>query len=184
VSARRDPERDAPPPRPEALDTVRVDVPCTCAAGTATLCAARPNELPSGAFCPGCARPIALHDDHLTAEGGLTGCLACGHPELYRTKAFPRSLGIAIVVVAAVLAPFTYYMSLVVAAAIDCAAYLAVKDVLVCYACGARHHGFPRKPKHPRFDREIAERLRYGERAVMGKPMRPGGTAGAPEPEH
>jgi len=28
------------------------------------------------------------------------------------------------------------------------------------------------------------EALRYGARAVMGKPMRPGGTADAPEPEH
>ena len=34
------------------------------------------------------------------------------------------------------------------------------------------------------FDREIDERLRYGERAVMGKPMRESGTANAPEPEH
>jgi len=50
--------------------------------------------------------------------------------------------------------------------------------------CGARHRGFSPRPRHPRFDREIDERLRYGERAVMGKPMREGGTADAPEPEH
>jgi hypothetical protein len=50
--------------------------------------------------------------------------------------------------------------------------------------CLARHHRFCPQPRHPRFDREIEERLKFGERAVMGKPMREGGTAGAPEPEH
>jgi hypothetical protein len=163
---------------------VHVDLPCGCAAGTVRVAAARPNELPQQVCCPGCGRVLDLHEAHLTPDGGLTGCLACGHPELYRTKAFPRRLGIAIVVVATALAPFTYYMSLVAAAAIDLAAYLALKDVLVCYVCRASHHGFARDPRHPRFDREIDERLRYGERAVMGKPLRPGGTAGAPEPEH
>jgi len=33
-------------------------------------------------------------------------------------------------------------------------------------------------------DRTIEERLKFGENAVMGSPMREGGTAGAPEPEH
>jgi hypothetical protein len=35
------------------------------------------------------------------------------------------------------------------------------------------------RPRHPRFDREIEERLLYGKRAVMGKPMRECGTAEA-----
>ena len=48
----------------------------------------------------------------------------------------------------------------------------------------AVHRGFDKKPKHPRFDRTIAERLKFGEKAVMGTPMRDGGTADAPEPEH
>ena len=57
-------------------------------------------------------------------------------------------------------------------------------NVVVCYVCRAWHSGFDPAPKHPAFDREIEERLKFGEQAVMGKPMREGGTAGAPEPEH
>jgi len=120
----------------------------------------------------------------LSPEGGLVTCLACAHPELYTQKDFPRSIGIAVVVTAAVLAPFTWYLSLVAAALLDAALYVLAPDVVVCYACGAQHRGFPRVPRHPRFDREIEERLRYGERAVMGRPMRAGGTADAPDPEH
>ena len=115
---------------------------------------------------------------------GLEACQGCGHPELYTQKDFPRSVGIAIVVVAAVLAPFTYYISLAAAALLDAILYWTAPEVVVCYACKAEHRGFSTKPRHPHFDREIEERLLYGKKAVMGKPMREGGTADAPEPEH
>jgi hypothetical protein len=127
---------------------------------------------------------LELHLEGLSAEGGLRACLACAHPELYTQKDFPRALGLAIVAVAAIAAPFTYYLSLVAAAALDACLYRCAPAMVVCYRCRARHRGFAPDPRHPGFDRQIEERLRYGERAVMGKPMRPGGTAGASEPEH
>lgn len=137
---------------------------------------------------PGAARAAwseeGLHLERLAPEGGLEGCLACGHPELYTQRDFPRGLGIGVVVGAALLAPLTYYASLLVAAAVDAALYRFSPAVVVCYACGAAHRGFAPRPRHPRYDLGIAERLRYGPKAVMGTPMRPEGTAGAPEPEH
>lgn len=122
--------------------------------------------------------------ERLGPAGGLSGCLACGHPELYTQRDFPRRVGITLVAVAAVLAPSTHYLSLLAAAVIDALLYRFARTVVVCYVCGARHRGFAPEPRHPRHDLGIAERLRYGEKAVMGAPMRPGGTAGAPEPEH
>jgi hypothetical protein len=139
---------------------------------------------PEAISCSACGREHALHLVRLGAGGGLLGCLACGHPELFTQKDFPRALGLTVVVVAAILAPFTWYASLGVAALIDAGLYWFGPDVVVCYVCDSRHHGFPAEPRHPAFDREIDERLKFGERAVMGKPMRPGGTAGAPAPEH
>ena len=127
---------------------------------------------------------FTLHEEHLTSGGGLRGCLVCGHPELFVQRDFPRAFGIAIVVVAAILAPFTYYLSLIVASAIDLVLYHTARRMTVCYVCTARHRGFAEEPRHPAFDREIGERLKFGPKAVMGKPMRPGGTAGAPDPEH
>jgi len=125
-----------------------------------------------------------LHHELLTDAGGLRGCLACGHLELYTQKDFPRGIGIGIVVLAAILAPFTYYVSLGVAALLDALLYHLAPEVVVCYVCHAEHRGFVTDPRHPRFDREIEERLLYGEKAVMGRAMREGGTADAPEPEH
>ena len=127
---------------------------------------------------------IHLHLERRTEGGGLSGCLHCGHPELFERKRFPRRLGIAIVVLAAIAAPFTMYVSLAIAAVLDFVIYHSAPDEVVCYVCGAVHRGFRRDPRHPRYDRTIAERLSYGEQAVMGSPMREGGTAGAPDPEH
>lgn len=139
-------------------------------------------QLPERVATEGGERRLVLAS--LAPGGGLQGCLLCGHPELYTAKDFPRALGLVIVIAAAVLAPFTYYVSLGAAALLDALLYRCAPNAVVCYVCGARHRGFAGTPRHPRFDREIAERLKYGERAVMGKPMRPGGTADAPEPEH
>lgn len=119
-----------------------------------------------------------------TKDGGLTACLHCAHPELYTRSLFPRGLGIAIVVVAAVLAPFTAYISLAVAAVVDLLIYTFSPKEVVCYQCNAIHRGFFETPRHPGFDRTIAERLKFGDKAVMGSPMREGGTADAPDPEH
>jgi hypothetical protein len=123
----------------------------------------------------------------MTPGGGLTACLACGHPELHTSRDFPRAIGIGIVVLAALLAPFTYYISLAVAGLLDALLYKISPNVVTCYVCQAAHRGFAPEPRHPAFDLTIEERLRFGERAVMGKPMREDpvrGTAGAPDPEH
>jgi hypothetical protein len=120
----------------------------------------------------------------VTPHGGLAGCLICGHQELFTRKQFPRAVGLGVVLAAALLAPWTRYLSLAAAAALDALLYVIVPEEVCCYVCGARHRGFHKHPRHPRYDPEIVERLRFGERAVMGKPMRPGGTADAPEPEH
>jgi hypothetical protein len=156
---------------------VSVRLPASESAPPKTFEAASVGELVAAAGA-------SLQADRTTPDGGLLGCLACGHPELYARKDFPRRAGIAIVVLAAILAPFTSYASLVVAALLDLLLYAFGPEVVACYVCGAEHRGFAARPRHPRFDHAIAERLRFGERAVMGKPMRDGGTADAPEPEH
>lgn len=160
--------------------------PCgTCARGLARVECSDLRALPELIRCQDCQGERRLHASSCTESGGLRACVACAHPELFTQKRFPRPLAFAIVIAAALLAPFTpYYSSLIAAAALDALLFWLCPDEVVCYVCGARHRGFGAEPRHPRFDREIEERLKYGERAIMGKPMRPGGTAGAPEPHH
>jgi hypothetical protein len=139
---------------------------------------------PGRVACGGCGEERTLEPGRRDEEGGLWACQVCGHPELYSRKDFPAALGLGIVGVAAVAAPSTAYLSLVGATLVDGLLYLFMPEVVACYVCGAEHRGAAKEPRHPRFDREIAERLKYGRRAVMGRPMREGGTANAPDPEH
>lgn len=165
-------------PRP-----MRLRVPCECG-GWCSIEVTPGGDGPRQVECSRCGSTVSLDPGRLDPSGGLWACQACGHPELYTKKDLPQALGIGVVVVAAVLAPATNYVSLAVAAALDFGLYLVMPEVVCCYACEAEHRGAASEPRHPRYDREIAERLAYGKRAVMGKPMREGGTANAPEPEH
>ncbi len=139
---------------------------------------------PERIACEACDEQRVLEAGRTDEDGGLWACQVCGHAELHSRKDFPVALGIGLVGAAALAAPFTAYLSLVAATLIDWGLYLCMPEVVVCYVCEAQHRGAAGKPRHPRFDREIAERLKYGKKAVMGRPMREGGTADAPEPEH
>jgi hypothetical protein len=43
------------------------------------------------------------------------------------------------------------------------ALFLLMRDMLVCYRCGARHRRTPIDQQHPKFDLETAERYRQLE---------------------
>ena len=112
--------------------------------------------------CPRCGRAIELHADALLAIEGSTvpavvACPACGGAMLYRQKDFRQAIGCLVVLIAAILAPFTYYVSLGVAALVDLALYKLAGDVIICYriACRAHVRGAPPGPKVGAFDLSI-----------------------------
>lgn len=78
--------------------------------------------------------PRALED------GQLVACPLCGLKVLYKQKDFRQAIGCLVVLVAAVLAPFTYYVSLVVAALIDLVIYSLSGEVVICYRYDCRAH--------------------------------------------
>lgn len=145
--------------------------PCRrCGAGWR--CAAADATLPACSACGAPEQPVRV--EQAEPDGALRGCLACGHDQLYAARDFPRRLGIAVVVVAALLAPFTYYVSLAVGALVDAALVFVVRRRLHCYSCSAVHHGTPRAEAWPPFQLEVAEVHRHGEKAAVVQALRPG----------
>jgi transcription elongation factor Elf1 len=109
--------------------------------------------------CPHCAAvtPVEV-SEALRATRVVESCPACGNGLLYVQRDFNQKVGLAVVVVGAVLAPFTpFYASLFVAAAIDAGLYALLPDVTVCYRCQAHMRGFARNPAHHAFDLHLAE---------------------------
>ena len=114
--------------------------------------------------CPNCE-----HVAHLTnPDPQVPVCAVCGNHELYKKKDFPHTLGMAVLVGAFLASTITYYLYnnvltwgiLLGSAAFDGILYLLVKDVIVCYRCGAEHRGVPTGPEHRPFELTIHERYR------------------------
>jgi hypothetical protein len=115
--------------------------------------------------CPSCEHIVKLHE----AGAGLSHCAACGNAELYRKKDFPHGLGMTILVLACVASTVTYWLYdkyltwaiLIGSAAFDGLLYLWVKDVIVCYRCGAEHRGLGAEAeKVAPFELTVHERYR------------------------
>jgi DNA-directed RNA polymerase subunit RPC12/RpoP len=135
----------------------------------------------AAAPCERCAAPVEL-DAEALRDGRLVGCPACRGTLLYQQKDFRAAIGIAVVAVAAVLAPFTWYLSLVAAALIDLLLYRVAGDVVICYriACRAHVRGVPAGPKVGAFDLSIHDHQRALARREAAGLAGPGEEAGPP----
>jgi hypothetical protein len=103
------------------------------------------------------ATPSLTLSPSLRDEQIVDVCPACAGSQLYVQRDFNQKAGLGVVVVGAVLAPFTHYASLVVAALVDSALYLMLAEIAICYRCQAHFRGFKRNPKHEPFDLHLAE---------------------------
>ena len=84
--------------------------------------------------CPNCG------DDRNIADAGwkenqVSTCPVCGCEHLYRQRDFHRGLGCLLVVIGAVLVPWTYGLSLIVLSLVDWWLYRRLGDSVVCYRC-------------------------------------------------
>lgn len=104
------------------------------------------------------AQPVLALSPSIRESLVVDVCPACQGGQFYVQRDFNQRAGIGIVIVGALLAPFTpYYSSLYVAAAIDTALYLVLPEITICYRCHAHFRRFRRNPKHEGFDLHLAE---------------------------
>ena len=80
---------------------------------------------------------MALVIDHNPNHPPLDRCPVCGCEHLYRQKDFNKRLGVALVVVAVVLAYFTFGLSLLTIALVDWLLFPRIQEVGICYQCKA-----------------------------------------------
>ena len=106
-----------------------------------------------GLECPSCRRRYPVG----AAAAHLEQCPICDCRRFFRQKAFPKVLGIGLVVVGAVLVPFTYGVSLMVLALLDLLIYRSVPLMAVCYLCRAEFRGVPLPARILPFRHHMAE---------------------------
>jgi len=125
-------------------------------------CPSCQGEATSGADgvgrCACGAQPVLATSASLREERVVDRCPACESAQLYVQRDFNQRVGLAVVIVGAVLAPFTpFYSSLIVAAIVDASLYVLLPEITVCYRCHAHFRGFARNPAHEAFDLHLAE---------------------------
>jgi hypothetical protein len=103
------------------------------------------------------AQPVLAVSASVENEAMVDVCPACGGLQLYVQRDFNQKAGLAVVVIGALFAPWTHYVSLVIAAIIDAVLYAMLAEITVCYRCHAHFRGFRRNPKHEGFDLHTAE---------------------------
>ena len=137
-------------------------------------------------FCRECQLRHILEDKSLQCECGqvtakldmecsgpkVTTCVVCGYDHLHLRKEFPRSIGMAIVVVAAVsmwwMPGKIFFLPLVIASLIDLALYHILPWKVVCYVCSTEYSGAQPIEGQESYDLEHAteyKRLRWPKKA-------------------
>jgi DNA-directed RNA polymerase subunit RPC12/RpoP len=130
--------------------------------------------------CSACGWTRTAREEDFNA-GAPGHCLVCGCDDLWRQKDFPQRLGLLMVGAGIALSTIAYALwyptwalgVLMFFALADALLFLFMRDVLVCYRCGARHTGFElTESTQLPFDLEVAERYRQ-ERLRLEAARRP-----------
>ena len=107
-------------------------------------------EAPAAITCGGCGREIALtFSEAVRADRAVDGCPVCGGRDFYVRKDFNPRVGLAVVVIGAVVSGGFYwfgrdliaYSILAGAALVDLVVYGRLKDLTVCYRCHTEFRG-------------------------------------------
>ena len=105
----------------------------------------------------------------MTPPTPLTQCPNCGCKDFFIRKDFPQTLGLSIVVIAAItfliLASSRqhFYLGasvLLIAVLIDAVLYWFVPRITVCYKCRSEFRDVPINPQHEGFELATGEKYR------------------------
>jgi hypothetical protein len=98
-----------------------------------------------------------------TPRASVDTCPVCSCRHLYRQKDFNRALGCLIVVIGAVLVPWTYGLSLVVLSLVDLWLYHRLQVSVVCYKCDTVYRDARPSDRQGEFDLLKHDVLKYGK---------------------
>jgi hypothetical protein len=115
--------------------------------------------------CPGCGdgREADLRSWSEDDPTAVTGCLLCDCRHLYRQRDVNRALGCLLVVLGAVLVPWTYGLSLVLLAGVDLWLYFRLGESVVCYRCDTVYRDARPGSRQGEFDLLKHDVLKYGK---------------------
>ncbi len=114
--------------------------------------------------CPNCSHSLPLREQGWSDDPPrVEVCPICACRHLYRQRDINRAWGCLLVLVGAVLVPWTYGLSLVVLALVDLALYHRLREAVVCYRCDTVYRDARPEPRQKEFDLLRHDVLKYGK---------------------
>lgn len=120
-----------------------------------------PSKKASLAKCKVCAFEVPLTFDGVREDQDLSSCPCCERKDFYKQKDFNRKIGVALFIVASILAIFTYGISLIVLYGMDFILYRKIRDIVICYNCKAIFRGVRNIEGFSPFNHEMNDRIVY-----------------------
>jgi len=102
--------------------------------------------------CKECNNPNLFEEDM-----DFSICPICGCKDLYRKKDFNQAVGCIIILIGAILVPWTYGISLLVLSLLDFFLYKRVKDSVECYKCKSEYKNIVVPAEIKSFDHHTAD---------------------------
>ncbi len=100
---------------------------------------------------------IVIKQIYLNVELNFSECPVCGCKHLYYKKDFNQAVGCIIILIGALLVPWTYGISLIVLSIIDLLLYRRIKDSIECYQCKSEYKNMAVPKGVNLFDHHTAE---------------------------
>lgn len=130
-----------------------------------------PSETAKTAECPICHHQHQVNFSENVLKGELDCCPKCDRKDFYKQKDFNRKIGVIIFLIGAAFVPWTYGISIVVAAFIDMGLYQILPDVASCYKCNTLFRKIENMDKIEGFNHEMNDRIVYSDHDFEGKPL-------------
>lgn len=130
-----------------------------------------PSTSAEFAECGICQSKKEVHFNGDHEAGVLKDCPCCARKDFYRQKDFNRKIGVILFIIAAILAIWTYGISLIVLYLFDLLLFRKLGDIAVCYKCQTIFRKVRNIEEIHGFDHEMNDRIVYADHDFGGKPL-------------
>jgi len=129
----------------------------------------KPTKGADAARCDICSTENQVQFNEVHFKGELCSCPKCERKDFYKQKDFNRKIGVMLFVIAAILAIFTYGISLIVLYLFDLLLYKRLGEVAICYKCNTVFRNVSNINNIYPFDHEMNDRIVYADHDFGGK---------------
>lgn len=130
-----------------------------------------PSTSAKKAECDICSHSFDVNFSPSHEQGEIKDCPYCARKDFYIQKDFNRKIGIALFVIASILAIFTYGISFIVLYIADYFLFKKLKYIVICYNCKAIFRNTRNWKSIPEFNHEMNDRIVYAGQDFQGRPL-------------